>query len=242
MLKRVDHYIVLATKTDFDSGSSNFETNTNQFFDSGGILNNTEDLGFYNFTNVFDLGQSGQVKLEPKLLSTAEDRDKIFDAVTTSGNNQNGHFDTEPSHFDGDASSFADIILQVQTSNNNVDYSGFSDFNTTGEYSARYYKFRLKLKSNNNSANPKVSGMSVDVDVPDRQVEGADLTTSGGTRAITFDPPYFQQYAIGVSSQNLQNGDRHTITNKTLSGFTINYFNSSGSAVDRSFDFISKGF
>ena len=114
--------------------------------------------------------------------------------------------------------------------------------NTTGEYSARYYKFRLKLKSNNNSANPKVSGMSVDVDVPDRQVEGADLTTSGGTRAITFDPPYFQQYAIGVSSQNLQNGDRHTITNKTLSGFTINYFNSSGSAVDRSFDFISKGF
>ena len=237
-----DHYIVLASKTNFDSGTSNFETNISQFFDSGGILNNTEDLGFYNFTNVFDLSQSGQVKLEPKLLSTAEDRDKIFDAVTTSGNNQNGHFDTEPSHFDGDASSFADIILQVATSNDNSTYSGFSDFNTTGEYSARYYKFRLKLKSNNNSANPKVSGMSVDVDVPDRQIEGADLPTSSGSRAITFDPPYLQQYAIGISSQNLQNGDRHTITNKTLGGFTVNYINSSGSAIDRTFDFISKGF
>ena len=237
-----DHYIVLASKTNFDSGASNFETNTTQFFDSGGVLANTKDLGFYNFTNVFDLSQSGQVKLEPKLLSTAEDRDKIFDAVTTSNNNQNGHFDTEPSHFDGDASSFADIILQVATSNDNSTYSGFSDFNTTGEYSARYYKFRLKLKSNNNSANPKVSGMSVDVDVPDRQIEGADLPTSSGSRAITFNPPYLQQYAIGISSQNLQNGDRHTITNKTLGGFTINYFNSSGSAIDRTFDFISKGF
>ncbi len=237
-----DHYIVLASKTNFDSGTSNFETNTTQFFDSGGVLANTKALGFYNFTNVFDLSQSGQVKLEPKLLSTAEDRDKIFDAVTTSNNNQNGHFDTEPSHFDGDASSFADIILQVATSNDNSTYSGFSDFNTTGEYSARYYKFRLKLRSNNNSANPKVSGMSVDVDVPDRQIEGADLPTSSGSKAITFDPPYLQQYAIGISSQNLQNGDRHTITNKTLGGFTVNYINSSGSAIDRTFDFISKGF
>ncbi len=237
-----DHYIVLSTNTNFDSGSNNFESNTTQFFDSGGILNNTKALGFYNFTNVFDLSQTGQVKLEPKLISTAEDRDKIFDAVTVSNNNQNGHFDTEPSHFDGDASSFADIILQVATSNDNITYSGFSDFNTTGEYSARYYKFRLKLKSNNNSANPKVSGMSVDVDVPDRIEQGADQVTSSGSKTITFTPPYLQQYAIGISSQNLQNGDRHTITNKTLSGFTINYFNSSGSAIDRSFDFISKGF
>ena len=237
-----DHYIVLATKTDFDDGLNNFETNTTQFFDSGGILTNTKDLGFYNFTNVFDLSQSGQVKLEPKLLSTAEDRDRIFDAVTTSSNNQNGHFDTEPSHFDGDVSSFADIILQVATSNDNTTYSGFSDFNTTGEYSARYYKFRLKLKSNNNSANPKVSGMSVDVDVPDRIETGADQVTSSGSKTITFSPPYLQEYAIGISSQNLQNGDRHTITSKTLGGFTINYFNSSGSAIDRSFDFLTKGF
>ena len=236
------HYIVLATKTNFDSGQNNFESNTTQFFDSGGVLNNTEDLGFYNFTNVFDLSQSGQVKLEPKLISTAEDRDRIFDAVTTSSNNQNGHFDTEPSHFDGDASSFADIILQVATSNDNSTFSGFSDFNTTGEYSARYYKFRLKLKSNNNSANPKVSGMSVDVDVPDRIETGADQVTSSGSKTITFSPPYLQEYAIGISSQNLQNGDRHTITSKTLGGFTINYFNSSGSAIDRSFDFLTKGF
>ena len=67
-------------------------------------------------------------------------------------------------------------------------------------------------------------------------------TTSSGTKAITFDPPYLQQYAIGISSQNLQNGDRHTITSKTLNGFTINYFNSGGSAIDRTFDYITKGF
>ena len=237
-----DHYIVLGTLTNFDSGTNNFESNSTQFFDSGGVTNNTKPLGFYNFTNVFDLSQSGQVKLEPKLISTSEDRDRIFDAVTISSNNANGHFDTEPSHFDGDVASFADIILQVATSDNNTTYSGYSDFNTTGEYSARYYKFRLKLKSNNNSANPKVSGMSVDVDVPDKILEGSDISTSSGSKAITFSPPYLQQYAIGISSQNLQNGDRHTITSKTLNGFTINYFNSSGSTIDRTFDYITKGF
>ena len=84
--------------------------------------------------------------------------------------------------------------------------------------------------------------MSVDVDVPDRIVEGADLPTSSGSRTVTFSPAYFQQYAIGISSQNLQNGDRHTITNKTLGGFTVNYISSNGSAIDRTFDFISKGF
>ena len=84
--------------------------------------------------------------------------------------------------------------------------------------------------------------MSVDVDVPDRIEQGADQVTSSGSKTITFSPPYLQEYAIGISSQNLQNGDRHTITSKTLGGFTINYFNSSGSAIDRSFDFITKDF
>ena len=69
-----------------------------------------------------------------------------------------------------------------------------------------------------------------------------DLTTSSGTRTITYTNPFHDVPAVGIATQNMQTGDFYTITSKTRSGFTINFFNSSGSAVDRTFDYISKGF
>ena len=37
-------------------------------------------------------------------------------------------------------------------------------------------------------------------------------------------------------------GDVFTISSKTVSGFTIAFVNSSGSAVDRTFDYLAKGY
>ena len=37
-------------------------------------------------------------------------------------------------------------------------------------------------------------------------------------------------------------GDYFTISNKTVNGFDVAFFNSSNSAVSRQFDFIAKGF
>jgi len=36
-------------------------------------------------------------------------------------------------------------------------------------------------------------------------------------------------------------GDRFAITSKSASGFTIEFFNSSGTSIDRTFDFFAKG-
>ena len=58
-----------------------------------------------------------------------------------------------------------------------------------------------------------LSYSSTDSDFSDGKFDTVLTDTS---RTVTFSPAYFQQYAIGISSQNLQNGDRHTITNKTL--------------------------
>jgi hypothetical protein len=40
----------------------------------------------------------------------------------------------------------------------------------------------------------------------------------------------------------MQTGDFYTLTSKTRSGFTINFFNSAGANVDRTFDYMAKGF
>ena len=58
---------------------------------------------------------------------------------------------------------------------------------------------------------------------------------------MTFDSAFKLVPAIGISAQNLATGDFYTITNKTVSGFTIEFFNSSGSTINRTFDFIAEG-
>ena len=37
-------------------------------------------------------------------------------------------------------------------------------------------------------------------------------------------------------------GDYYTITSKSKTGFTITFYNSSGSAQDRNFDYVAKGY
>ena len=48
--------------------------------------------------------------------------------------------------------------------------------------------------------------------------------------------------AIGVTAQNMATGDNYTITNKSVTGFEIAFTNSGGSGVNRTFDYIAKGF
>ena len=53
---------------------------------------------------------------------------------------------------------------------------------------------------------------------------------------------HFLKYQHGIAAQNMQTGDVFTISSKSVNGFTIAFVNSSGSAVDRTFDYIAKGF
>ena len=48
--------------------------------------------------------------------------------------------------------------------------------------------------------------------------------------------------ALGIAAQNMATGDTFTISSKTVNGFSIAFVNSSGAAVDRTFDYIAKGF
>jgi len=47
---------------------------------------------------------------------------------------------------------------------------------------------------------------------------------------------------VGISASNLSSGDYYAITSKSASGFTITFYNSSDVAVDRTFDYVAKGY
>ena len=130
--------------------------------------------------------------------------------------------------------------LEIATSTDNTTYTSFRNFNV-GDYSARYFKFRLIMQSLDNSATPVVSALSVDADMQERLVSENDVASGAGTKAITFSPVFISTPAIGVSAQGLATGDFYEITSKSTSGFNITFKNSGGTPISKTFDYIAKG-
>ena len=85
--------------------------------------------------------------------------------------------------------------------------------------------------------------MTVTIDMVDRIFSGNDIVSGTGTKSITFTNPFKSgNYAVGITGQGMATGDYFTVTNKTINGFDVAFFNSSNSGVSKTFDFIAKGF
>ena len=79
--------------------------------------------------------------------------------------------------------------------------------------------------------------------MPDRIDTKRNLDTGGsGANAVTFNHAFKETPAIIVNINNQQTGDFYTITNESATGCTVNTFDSGGSAANRNFDIMAKGF
>lgn len=230
----VDNSLELDSIENFDDNTSdNFDDITARNFDGGTTNDNVPSIGTYEFDNIIDLGSTQTTRLTGNITQTTDDRDRLFDNVA-------GLFDDQASNFDGDASVNASSHLEIATSTDNITYTSFRNFNV-GDYSARYFKFRLIMQSLDNSATPVVSALSVDADMIERLISENDVASGAGTKAITFSPVFISTPAIGVSAQGLATGDFYEITSKSTSGFSITFKNSGGTAISKTFDYIAKG-
>ena len=230
----VDNALELDSIENFDDNTSdNFDDITARNFDGGTTNDNVPSIGTYEFDNIIDLGSTQTTRLTGNITQTTDDRDRLFDNVA-------GLFDDQASNFDGDASVNASSHLEIATSTDNITYTSFRNFNV-GDYSARYFKFRLIMQSLDNSATPVVSALSVDADMIERLISENDVVSGAGTKAITFSPVFISTPAIGVSAQGLATGDFYEITSKSTSGFSITFKNSGGTAISKTFDYIAKG-
>ena len=230
----VDNNLELDSLENFDDNTTqNFDDITTRNFDGGTTNDNVPSTGTYEFANVIDLGSTQTTRLTANITQTTDDRDRLFDNVS-------GLFDDQASNFDGDASVNASSHLEIATSTDNSTYTSFRNFNV-GDYSARYFKFRLIMQSLDNSATPVVSALSVNADMIERLVSENDVVSGAGTKSITFSPVFISTPAIGVSAQGLASGDFYEITNKSVSGYDITFKNSGGTAISKTFDYIAKG-
>ena len=100
----------------------------------------------------------------------------------------------------------------------------------------------MKLTNDDNQTSSNVKSIAVKLNIEERTFAESNVATSSGSKTITFTNPFFEVPALGIAAQNMATGDTFTISSKTVNGFSIAFVNSSGAAVDRTFDYIAKGF
>jgi len=231
----VDGAIELDSSELFDSASGNFDDETVRFFDSGASNADFLSSGSYEFADVIDIGAKHTARITASITQTADNPDDLFD-------NRSGNFDDASSNFDGDAPVNQNAHIEIATSDDNVTYTDFRGF-VIGEYEARYFKFKVVLISRDSATTPVVSEVTVTVDMKDRIFSGNDIVSGTSTKSVTFTNPFKSaNFAIGITGQGMATGDYFTVSNKTINGFDVAFFNSSNAGVSKTFDFIAKGF
>ena len=231
----VDDTLRLDSSELFDSASGNFDAETTRFFDSGVANADFYASGNYLFADVVDIGAKHTCRLTASLKQTSSDPDDLFD-------NRSGNFDSASGAFDGDTPSNSNAHIEIATSDDNSTYTAFQNF-VIGNYTARYFKFRVILTSTDLASTPVVEEVSVTIDMEDRIFSGNDITSGAGAKTVTFTNPYkTDNYAVGITGQGMATGDFFLVDTKTINGFNVTFKNSSGTSVSKVFDYIAKGY
>ena len=213
-------------------------TKTNVTLSDGAIrLTSLNADGSYDFSSVIDIGAVHTARVTASLTQFAENPSELFD-----GGRGFTNFDDATGSFDGDSPANSNAHLEIALSDDNVTYTAFKNF-VIGDYTARYFKFRLYLISRDGVTTPVVSQASVTVDMIDRVFSGNDITSGATTYTVTFTNPFKTvNYAVGVTGQGMATGDFFLLENKTINGFDLTFKDSSNSVISRTFDYLAKGY
>jgi len=239
--------IVLDTITDFEDTVGNFDSVSGNF-DLGGTdttsnpnnsTANIDNEGFYTLNSTLTLTGIFDVSFTKNLtIDQISDPYDLFDSGRGFTN-----FDDAPAPFDGNDPTNANQNLQVASSTTSLgDCTNFFNMNATTTYKGRYFKFRLKLSNKNNKVKGFVSGISISVDLEKRTESDNDVASTTGTKVITYTNAFYESPAVGISAQNMATGDTYTISSKSATGFSIAFTNSSGSGINRTFDYVAQGY
>ncbi len=241
-----DTVLALDTVTNFDDTVGNFDSVEGDF-ELGGTDTtsnpnfntvNRDAKGFFNFSNSLSLTQIYDGNVEPSITLDAENPYDLFDSGRGSL-----LFDEAKAPFDGTEQIHAFHRVQIATSTTALaDCTSFQDITQSATFKFKFAKFRLKLTNDDSQTSSNVKQIDLKLNMEERTFAESNLATSSGSKAITYTNPFYAVPAIGVSAQNMATGDVFTISSKTVSGFTIAFANSSGGAVDRTFDYIAKGY
>ena len=241
------------TNVGFDSGTNSISlAGTGNFDDSTDIDSETsiDDIGgvsttgTYLFNETLDLGAVFSLDLRKLIQTDSVYSSDLIDSVTDIDARQD---------FDGASSVDTNAEVFVQTSQDASSYSDFQKF-ANGTFKGRAFKFKCVLTTQDTNQDIRVSQLGYFAEFQRRTEQSTTTIASGaGAKSITFDSPFFtgtsallgansNPPAIGITAFNMASGDFFELSSITGSGFTVHFKDSSGSSVDRNFNFTAIGF
>ena len=227
------------------AGTGNFDSSTDidsetSIDDIGGV----STTGTYLFNETLDLGAVYSLDLRKIIQTDSVYSSDLIDSVTDIDARQD---------FDGVSSVDTNAEVFVQTSQDASSYSDFQKF-ANGTFKGRAFKFKCVLSTQDTNQDIRVSQLGYFAEFQRRTEQSTTTIASGaGAKSITFSHPFFtgtsallgvnsNPPAIGITAFNMASGDFFELSSITGTGFTVHFKNSSGSSVDRNFNFTAIGF
>tara|TARA_R110000787_G_scaffold5686_8_gene20547 strand:- start:2222 stop:6340 length:4119 start_codon:yes stop_codon:yes gene_type:complete len=218
-----------------------------------GDLTYTSDIGNFYFSEVFDLGSIFTARFTSSILASGYSGTSLMKNWITLASIPviAGNFtDT-----DYDVSSYIRTRNDVDTMSNwttlsAVDYLSFGNELTatpwkkfsSADFAGRIFQLKLQLEGNDDqTVSPVVFDSKIEANWVDRIAEGRDILS--GT-VVLFDGAFVSVPALQVTAQeNVAIGDYYLISNKTVSGFTVQFYDKDDiPTATPKYDWIAKGF
>ena len=134
-----------------------------------------------------------------------------------------------------------DTYVETMSGGEESNWSGWQTF-YAGYFTAKYLEFRAVLISNRTYLTPSITKLAVTVSSPARIESDNDVTCAVNGTSIAFNASFSSTPSIGITQDAMVKNDYFNITNQSVSGFDIEFFDSSSSSVARQFDWLAKGF
>jgi|TARA_R100000030_G_scaffold62773_3_gene47545 hypothetical protein len=231
--------ITLDTITTFDEKTGLFDAVDSAYvFETGGVNENIISSGTYDFNSTFSLPFVYDATFKIQLDMVADDPYDLFDF----GRGET-LFENAKAPFDGNLPTNAGTNIQIGASETSLDaISTFTGVAQQGTFRGKFFKFKAKLISLNNQSRALVKGLTITLNLQNRQETGEDVSSGAGTYSVTFTNPFYANPNINVTGQNMSSGDYFVVANKSISGFDVTFYNSSNSAISKTFDYQANGY
>ncbi len=213
-----------------------------QYMDDWGLFDavgGLEPAGTYEFDDYVDLGFKQTWRVTPTLAFTVGDTADTIDQRTA-------YLDTWKD-WDDSGKDMTDVIATIYIATTDDDPAGSPTWSAwkkivVGDYEARAFKFKVEVSITDASHQIYISTLEVEVDAPDRTEWVKGNTTGTGMYSVTYANRFYVEPSLAITAQNMSSGDYYTISNESVTGFDIQFFNSGASGVSRTFNYFARGY
>jgi len=141
----------------------------------------------------------------------------------------------------------ANVIVETFISTTDDDPSGSPTWSpwmpfTIADYTTRAAKFKLEASTPNLNHQIKISELSISLELPDKVETIRQITSGTTTKTIIYTTTFNAVPVATITPVDMMTGDYFTISNESILGFDINFYNSSDVAISRIFNYNSTGY